>query len=251
MTLDWILWIALAVTQAAISIIAFRSKLNCVWFPRYIYFVTVKTPILMAVALFGGQGLYFTLYAAGSLIGMVLALMVVGSLWRQTFGPSSKLPPDTLTHFRTLVVSVVCPLAVVLVTFFRARNAHAYLGSLINLETVVLSASGVTLALMIFYSKHLGISWRSKPAGILGGFLWCFGVNWLLMFLAGQEIISIYTAQRIGLVVCLLTFVVWGRVLLQKERAPGVTDDQINRVLREFGLNDLYGVRLRTRESSI
>jgi hypothetical protein len=249
MNLDWFLWIVFAVGQLALSVIAFRSNQKEIWFRRYIYFAAAKTPILMVAAILGvSQALYFWLYTSGSLIGMVLALLVVGSLWRQTFGSPASLPPGTLTRFRTLVLAIVCPLTVALISFFRAHSAHAYFNSLINLETVVLSASGVTLALMVFYSKHLGISWRSKQAGILGGFLWCFGTNWLATFLTGQQIISIYFAQRIGLVACLISLIVWARVLLEKERDPGmIADEQLDRVLHEFGLAEMFGARLRVR----
>jgi hypothetical protein len=249
MNLDWFLWITVALAQAALSVIAFRSKQNTVWFRRYIYFATAQTLLLMTAAVAGAsQGLYFTIYSSCAILGTLLALLVVGSLWRQTFGSPASLPPGTLTRFRTLVLAIVCPLTVVLISFFRAHSAHAYFNSLINLETVVLSASGVTLALMVFYSKHLGISWRSKQAGILGGFLWCFGTNWLATFLTGQEIISIYAAQRIGQVAYLISLIVWARVLLEKERDPGViADEQLDRVLHEFGLAEMFGARLRVR----
>lgn len=249
MNLDWFLWVAFAFAQLALSVIAFRSNQKEIWFRRYIYFATAQTPILMAAAILGAsQALYFWLYTSGSMIGMVLALLVVGSLWRQTFGTPASLPPGTLTRFRTLVLAIVCPLTAVLISFFRAHSAHAYFNSLINLETVVLSASGVTLALMVFYSKHLGISWRSKETGILGGFLWCFGTNWLATFLTGQQIISTYAAQRIGLVACLISLIVWARVLLEKERDPGmIADEQFDRVIEEFGLAEMFGARLRVR----
>jgi hypothetical protein len=251
MTLDWSLWISVALAQVVLCVMATRAKLGCAWFPRYVYFATTKTFVLMAVAVFTRDlRLYTAVNSTAAAIGPVLALLVVGSLWRLTFGYQTKLPPGTLTRFRTLVCAIVCPLAVVLITFFRAHSRHAYFNSLINLEVVVLSACGVTLALMVFYSKHLGISWRSKPAGILAGFLWCFGANWLVMFLAGQEAMSIYAAQRIGQVAYLVALFVWLRVLLQKERAPRViADEQVDRVLREFGLGDMYSARLRTRQS--
>lgn len=253
MTIDWFLWIAVAVAQTLLSVIAMRAKLGCVWFPRYIYFATAQTFILMAAWFFKANQLtYFAIYSTGSLVTIALALMVIGSLWRLTFGSPASLPPGTITRFRTLVLSIVCPLAAVLVGFFRAHSPRFYFNSIINLETVVLSATGVTLALMVLYSKHLGISWRSKPAGILGGFLWCFGINWLAMFLAGREIMSIYAAQRMGQVAYLISLLLWARVLLEKERAPGkVTDEQFDRVLQEFELREFYSAGLRTRPSQV
>ncbi|HEV7522966.1 MAG TPA: hypothetical protein VGP89_17830 [Candidatus Angelobacter sp.] len=233
--------------QSVLSVIAYRAKLGCAWFPRYIYFATAQSFILLAIA-YTNLPVYIAVYLLGSIIGTVLALAVVGSLWRLTFGSPASLPPGTLTRFRTLVLSIVCPLAAVLIGFFRAHSSHAYFNSLINLETVVLSATGVTLALMVVYSKHLGISWRSKPAGILGGFLWCFGINWLAMFLAGRETMSIYAAQRIGQVAYLIALVLWGRVLLEKERASEkTTNEKLDRVLQEFELMEIFGARLRTR----
>jgi len=249
MTLDLILWITLALGQSVLSVLAIRRKIRCAWFPQYIYFVTTKTFILMAVAFITRDlRLYTVINMVMAAVGPFIALLVVGSLWRQTFGSPASLPPGTLTRFRTLVLAVICPLTVVLISFFRAHSAHAYFNSLINLETVVLSASAVTLALMVVYSKHLGISWRSKPAGIVIGFLCSFGTNWLATFLTGQEIISIYAAQRIGLVACLISLIVWARVLLEKERDPGmIADEQLDRVLQEFGLAEMFGARLRVR----
>jgi hypothetical protein len=249
MTLDWFLWIVFAFAQLILSVIASRSSQKEIWFRRYVYFATAQTPVLMAAVIMGAsQALYFWLYTSGSMIGMVLALLVIGSLWRQTFGMPASLPPGTLTRFRTLVLAIVCPLTVVLFSFFRAHSAHAYFNSLVNLETVVLSASGVTLALMVVYSKHLGISWRSKPAGIVIGFLCSFGANWLATFLIGQKIISIYVAQRIGLVACLISLIIWARVLLEKQSDPGmIADEQFHRVLQEFGLAEMFGARLRVR----
>lgn len=249
MTLDWILWITVALAQAALSVLAARSRIGCKWFPRYIYCATMQTPILMAAAIFGvSRGLYFALYSACALLTAILALAVTGSLWRQTFGSPASLPLGTLAQFRTLVVSIVVPLCAVLAGFFRVHSAHFYFNSIINLETVVLSASGVTLALMVVYSRYLGISWRSKPAGIIGGFLWCFGVNWLVMFLAGREMMSIFTAQRLGQLAYLLALLLWARVLLGKERAPGkIRGEKFDRMVREFELTEFYGSTLRTR----
>lgn len=248
MTFDWFLWIVVALAQTVLSFLAWRSPIGCKWFPRYIYFATIQTFALLAVFFWThDRNTYFVVYSAGSIIGTILTLMIVGSLWRQVFGTPAALPPGTLTQFRTLVLSIVVPLCAVLIGFFRAHSSRDYLNSIINLETVVLSATGVTLTLMVLYSKHLGISWRSKPAGIIGGFLWCFGVNWLAMFLAGREMMSIYTAQRLGQLAYLLALLLWGRVLLEKGRAPGVAGEKYDRVLREFDLTEFYGARLRTR----
>lgn len=247
MTFDWFLWIALAAGQSALSALAPRAHLKCAWFARYLYFATAKTFILMAVAVFTRNlSLYILLNSIGAVLGTMIVLAVIGSLWREVFG-SKALPSGALAHFRTLVLSVVCPLCAVLIGFFRAHSSHEYFNPIINLETVVLSATSVTLALMVFYSKHLVISWRSKPTGIVGGFLLCFGVNWLAIFLAGQEVVSIIAAQRVWQIAYLVSLMWWGGTLLMKERVPGNTvNEKYDCIVREFELREICTASLRS-----
>ncbi|HEY3768148.1 MAG TPA: hypothetical protein VGN44_05705 [Candidatus Angelobacter sp.] len=248
MTLDWFLWIAMAVGQSTLSVLALRARLKYTWFARYIYFATAKTFTLMAIAVFTRDlNLYIAANSTGSVIGALIVLAVIGSIWRQVFRSEAELEPGTLTRFRTLVLAIVCPLCAVLIGFFRAHSSHNYFNPILNLETIVLSATSVTLALMIFYAKHLGISWRAKPAVIVGGFLWCFGMNWLAIFMAGQEAVSISTAQRIGQAAYLVTLALWGGALLRRERVPRkTTNEKYDQILREFELREICSTSLRT-----
>jgi hypothetical protein len=251
MNIDWTLWITVAVIQCVLSVIATRSRNRSTWLARYIFFATTQTFILMGVAaILRAPRLYLAAYSVGSVVGTSLAIAVIASAWRTVFGPDMALPLGTLTRFRILVLSIIIPLCAVLIGFFRARTPREYLNAVINLESVVLSATSVTMVLMIIYSGHLGISWRSKPARTVGGFLWCFGTNWLVVFIAGREFVSISTAQRMGQVAYLMSLMLWGHVLLDKERAPkALTGADLLEIQRQFGIHGIFVAGMRERST--
>jgi hypothetical protein len=239
---DWTLWIVIANIQILLAVMAASSKFSRTWFARYLYFAAVKTFILLVLAAwFRDQKLHDYCLMAATIIGFGFVAAAVSEVWGKVVGPSIFLPRGTMARFVSAAV-IIGSLEPVMVGLFRAHTLLDYLNALLDIDVAVFSAIAITSVGLVIYSKYLGVTWRSEPAGIIAGFCVAFGVNGIVYALAGQEMMPTLLAQRTGQLFYFATMFLWYRVLTAGDEKPYyVGREEVEEVLQSLAQAEKTG----------
>jgi hypothetical protein len=233
---DVFLWFAIAISQTLLSAILLRRRLHVRYlaFCSYIYFSTVKTWMLIAIAK-GQDATYFWFYYAGSVTACILMAMAVGELYRKTFAPRwARVPAWVPRNVAAWLAGAISSCAVLAVAL-RPIGWNVYAVIMAGVQAALVSALLISLVILALYARHLGIAWRPWPQRIAIGFIFFLGVNATTMHMLG--ITSRETAElvrRLGQIAYLVSLLWWGGALWGRETVPtAATAEQIAQLVSE------------------
>jgi hypothetical protein len=215
------LWLVMIVGQVTVSFITYREKLQpsryrC--FRAFLYFATVKSICLFMVASFMKPHAYFWVYYAGCYVSCLLIAAAIAEVYRNIFGPAFTLPkwvPRNVALRLPLAVTFSAAITALFQIYVRGGTAARALASI---EQALITACGLSLFMMMIYSKVLGMIWPKRVAGIAMGFVLFLMINMASFFLKD---LTVYSSPinwpQIGQLSYIISLALWGNFLLQKE----------------------------------
>lgn len=181
LSFDYVLWWITIALQWAAILVSVYSKLGqqAPRFMLYLWFLCIKSSILVWVSLAFPYATYFWCFYAGVAIDTALLLMVVHEIFRSTFDPLGVQPPGTIARLTGMMI--VATSVVITIGIWKPAATSSFVDSLTSLlrtihRTVIFS---IALALwsLVMYARSLAIPWRSRIAGIAAGLLFYISIE--------------------------------------------------------------------------
>jgi hypothetical protein len=227
-----LLWLVTAFWQIIVAaIVGFRSTFRGAYpaFSAFACFVAIKTPILMVLPI----NFYFLGYTVGSATTCVLLWAVLFELYTCVCGPHFSLPswvPRTMAAWLVLAISVSI---VVTVALYAVRSLPKIVALVIAVQGGMLMALFLALAVLLVYSRYLGMEWKMRPRQIVVGLSIYLSVNTVVLFLLNHVSRELTTfLDRTGQIAFLISLIWWSFTLRRREPAPEpVTQEMINTIL--------------------
>lgn len=213
------LWVATALWQVAVALVVLRSTFRRAYpaFSAFACFVAIKTPILMVFP----RSFYFLGYTVGSAATCVLLWAVLFELYTRVCGPHFSLPswvPRTMASWLALAV---CISTAATVALYAVRSLPKRVALIVAVQGGMLMALFLALAILLIYSRYLGMEWKLRPKQIGVGLAIYLSVNTVVLFLI-NHVPREFTAfiDRTGQIAFLLSLIWWTFTLRRREPAP-------------------------------
>ena len=225
------LWLATAFWQIVVALVVVRAQFRHVYpaFSSFACFVAIKTPILMFLPV----SLYILTYTLASVATCLLLWAVLFELYTRVCGPHFSLPswvPHTLASWLALAISASAAATAVL---YAVRSLPKRLALLAAIQGGMLMALFLALAILLIYSRYLGMEWKTRPKQIVVGLAIYLSVNTVVLFLlnhVSQELTKFL--DRAGQIVFVFSLIWWTFTLRRREPAPEpITKEMIETIL--------------------
>jgi len=209
--LDYVLWIVTILSECLLLFVAVRGRAGRA-LPRYVLYVgflCFQALLLLAISQFLPYTFYFWTYYAGMAVETCMLMVVLYDIFRGIFDPLNSLPDRTVAKLISFVV-VISAVAITLALWVPAVNRD----SVTVLVRTFHRTTGFVVALsfwsLVMYARSLGIPWRTRIAGITGGFLLYLSVNTFTVAMVGFAPQSWFPwLDRIGNAAFMASLFVW------------------------------------------
>lgn len=227
------LWLATAFWQVVVALVVIRAEFRRGYpaFSSFACFVAIKTPILMALP----GSLYFLAYAVASAATCVLLWAVLFEVYTRVCGPHFSLPswvPRTMASWLALAVGASAAATAIL---YAVRSLPKRLALLAAIQGGMLMALFFALAVLLVYSRYLGMEWKTRPKQIVVGLAIYLSVNTVVLFLLNHvsRELTIFL-DRTGQIVFLIALIWWTFTLRKPEPAPEPVTQEIMDTILAF-----------------
>jgi hypothetical protein len=220
------LWVATAFWQFMVALVVLRSTFRRTYpaFSSFACFMAVTTPILMVL-----PGVYYFLgYTIVSAATCVLLWATLFELYTWVCGPHFSLPswvPHTIASWLALAL---CASAVATVGLYTVHSMPKRIAVLAAVQGGMLMALFLTLTVLLVYSRHLGMEWKTRPKQIVVGLAIYLSANTVVVFLLNHVSRELATfLDRTGQIAFLLSLIWWTFTLRRREPASEkLTEEQ-------------------------
>jgi hypothetical protein len=213
------LWLTTAFWQIVVALIVVRAEFRRRYpaFSAFACFVAITTPILMVLS--GSQ--YFLAYTVVAAATCVLLWAVLFELYTRVCGPHFSLPswvPRTMAAWLALAIgaSIAATFALYTVNSLPKRVAVV-----VAVQGGMLMALFLAIAILLIYSRYLGMEWKTRPKQIVVGLAIYLSVNTVVLFMlnhASRELTKFL--DRTGQIAFLVSLIWWTFTLRRREPAP-------------------------------
>ncbi len=183
-----VLWACAAAGQAILSFLLFKSASGQRYpaFSHYVYYVTAKSIVLFYIACSYKYAIYFWAYYPASFLACLLMVPVIMEIFLRVYGPARALPAGTIRALQTWILPSCAMVLIGAATFQIGHNATYIVRIMATAERMLISAILVFLLVLLGYSTRLGLSWRSRIAGVAIGFVLFLSFNVVSAFFRGN-----------------------------------------------------------------
>jgi len=224
---------AMSLMQVALSLLLLyrNSHKRYPAFCGYVYFATLKSLFLLAVACLAEPSLYPAFYYGLSFTSDLLALAVAWEVYRVVYGPTASLPACVPVR-ASQIVSVAFISAVLISGLFRASRGGTFTRAMVTVEGFLIWAAFFTFWGLLLYSKTLFMWWNPRISGIATGFILFLTINIAAVHVRGSGSLG---ATRIALlagpVAYLASLGLWMHCHWRAEQVPTpATDEEFSRM---------------------
>jgi hypothetical protein len=225
------LWLATAFWQIVVALVVVRAQFRHVYpaFSSFACFVAIKTPILMFLPV----SLYILTYTLASVATCLLLWAVLFELYTRVCGPHFSLPswvPRTLASWLALAISASAAATGVL---YAVRSLPKRLALLAAIQGGMLMALFLALAILLIYSRYLGMEWKTRPKQIVVGLAIYLSVNTVVLFMLNHASRGLTKfLDRTGQIAFLVSLIWWTFTLRRREPAPEpITEEMFETIL--------------------
>jgi len=207
-----VLWACIACVQILLSFLLVRTETSRKYpaFCFYVYFVTITSVLLIYLAVAFSEVVYFYAYYFISFVTLLLMALVVMEIYARVYGPARALPAGTVRRIRILLFPVCLAALLVGAMVPIAQRTTTIVKTFTAIERMMIAALLVALSLLFLYSGKLGLSWRSRIAGVAIGFVLFLSFNVVSAFFRGNAPQwLVHLAGSCGQLSYLFVFVYW------------------------------------------
>lgn len=225
------LWVITALWQIVVALVVVRAEFRHPYpaFSSFACFAAITSPILMVLPV----SLYFLAYTLVSAATCVLLWAVLFELYTRVCGPHFSLPswvPRTMASWLAFAVSVSIAATVAL---YAVRSLPKRVAIVVAVQGGMLMALFLALVVLLVYSRHLGMEWKTRPKQIVVGLAIYLSVNAVVLFLlnhVSRE--ATVFLDRTGQIAFVISLIWWTFTLRRREPAPEpVTQEIIDTIL--------------------
>jgi hypothetical protein len=210
------LWLTTAFWQIVVALIVVRAEFRRRYpaFSAFACFVAITTPILMVLS--GSQ--YFLAYTVVAAATCVLLWAVLFELYTRVCGPHFSLPswvPRTMAAWLALAIgaSIAATFALYTVNSLPKRVAVV-----VAVQGGMLMALFLAIAILLIYSRYLGMEWKVRPKHIVVGLAIYLSIKTVVLFLINHVPREFTTfLDRTGRVAFLISLIWWTFTLRRRE----------------------------------
>ena len=225
------LWLTTAFWQIVVALIVVRAEFRRRYpaFSAFSCFVAITTPILMVLS--GSQ--YLLAYTVVAAASCVLLWAVLFELYTRVCGPLFSLPswvPRTMATWLALAIGVSIAATFALYT---VNSLPKRVAVVVAVQGGMLMALFLALAILLIYSRYLGMEWKMRPRQIVAGLAIYLSIKTVVLFLI-NHVPREFTAflDRTGQIAFLISLIWWTFTLRRREPAPEpVTQEMFETIL--------------------
>lgn len=220
-TIIAIIWFTAMLLQLGMAYVCRRGELHQRYpaFAAFIYSQNVMC-IFAALVFTAAPGVYFWTYHISFGLTAAFTFLVALECGKLTFGPRIALPGWVPARIATMVASAI-GLVTALDLVFAATNGGKLLRAMVTTEQGLTLASLAMFAIVISYSRSLGISGQRQTQKIMRGFVLYLSVDVLAVFIRGSARTGpAVVAIALGMGAYCVSLVYWTAGLWAKQEAP-------------------------------
>jgi hypothetical protein len=219
---DLAIWLLVIAGKVVLCLCILKKNLvrRLPWISTYVFTVTIKSLLLLALALLSSYAAYYYTFYATSLVECVAAILTLLEFWRQV------LPGFSLPHNKQAMGWFLAVLAGVAI--FVVRWPLRYLEN--RIEVAAYLAIGVAFMFTAGYARYLGLYWSRLVGGIsitLGLHFLVDGVTKALMAYYRYHSPAFAFIRNISEIVSILAVVVWTIVILSPWGERQITEEEL------------------------
>lgn len=194
-TLSYGLWLCTILLQflACWAVVKKGYRSNWKAFSSYLFFVTVQSVMLFAIAHLFSAEVYTVAYYIGGFTEAVLLSLVVLEVLVRILDPFEALPGRNIAWFCFWAVIGISSAVTLSMWRFSAPNSFGYLG--LAIQRTIFLADAALLLVVLLQASSLGVSWRSSVSEIALGFFLFLSVQgvsrFVVNFFDNKELIRI------------------------------------------------------------
>jgi len=219
LSLDWFLWLSIALAEIVVFIQAIARNSSRVEFRRFTEYLgfsaTSRVFLIILWAVTHNFRLYGIFGQAASAVTVLMIGAAIIEIWQRVFGPARALPPKTAMKF-LIALCAAYPACFLLAQLCRARTGNAFAASLWTIELIITSIAATTVLMLVSYSRKLNITWRPIHERIAMGFAISLSASAFAALAAGR-LVGMLTAQRFSQIAYIVALGVWGWALSTRD----------------------------------
>jgi len=212
------LWLATAFWQIVVALVVLRPSFRRAYpaFSAFACFAAITTPILMVLS--GSQ--YFLAYTLVAAASYGLLWAVLFELYTRVCGPHFSLPswvPRTMASWLALSIGASAATTALL---YAVRSLPKRLALLAAIQGGMVMALFLALAVLLIYSRYLGMEWKTRPKQIIAGLAIYFAVKTVVLFSLNHVSRELTTfLDRTGQIAFIFSLIWWTFTLRRREPA--------------------------------
>jgi hypothetical protein len=219
---DLVIWLIVIAGKVVLCLCILKKNLvrRLPWISAYVFAVTIKSLLLLALALLSSYAAYYYTFYATSLVECAAAFLTLLEFWRQV------LPGFDLPHNKQALGWFLAALAVIAV--FAAQWPLRYLEN--RIEVAAYLAIGVAFMFTAGYARYLRLYWSRLVGGVsitLGLHFLVDGVTKALMAHYRYHSSAFTFIRNVSEIVSILAVVVWTIVILSPWGEREITEEEL------------------------
>ena len=219
---DLAIWLIVIAGKVVLCLCILKKNLvrRLPWISAYVFTVTIKSLLLLALALLSSYAAYYYTFYATSLVECVAAFLTLLEFWRQVL-PGFDLPDNkqALGWFVAVLAGVVV---------FAARWPLRYVEN--RIEVAAYLAIGVTFMFTAGYARYLRLYWSRLVGGVsitLGLHFLVDGVTKALMAHYRYPSPTFAFIRNFSEIVSIVAAVAWTIVILSPWGERKITEEEL------------------------
>lgn len=227
--------LAILLLQFLLASIVRRHKMESRYpaFSAFAYTMLAKGIVVFLIARLGTNAAYTRAYYFSATVSSILVAMCAVEVYFKVFGPRIALP---VWAFRNTVILMPAAMvsALIVAGVFRSLQGDLAARALWTAQQAIFAIVLAVLGMMLLYSRHLGIAWPLRVAGIGWGFVLMMSVSFVSSVVIGRgghvaAMVAAFATQSVNGI----TFAWWVWRFWEKEpeRIPA-TREQVEKLQR-------------------
>ena len=201
----------------------------------YVIWEAVGGTAALAIARWAPPMHYFVAFYVVNLLGYVIAFAVAVELYYKVFDPRVGLTTWAPRHV-VIMISVSLGVAITLGLVLAARNGGSLTRTMVTMEQIMSVALWATFCILLIYSRSLGFTWRSRPAGIAVGFSLYLTISVVSVFIRARfSLRAAFIAGQVGMAAEFLSLAWWSGIFWGEEKLPeSAVSEQVEEMLEQY-----------------
>jgi hypothetical protein len=225
---DLAIWLIMIVCKVILCLCILKKNLvrRLPWISAYVFTVTIKSLLLLSLALLSSYAAYYYTFYATSLVECIVAFLTLLEFWRQV------LPGFDLPHKKQALGWFLAALGgvAIFVIWWSVRYVEN------RIEVAAYLTIGVAFIFIAGYARYLGLHWSR----LVGGISFTLGLHYLTdgvvkAVMAHYPTPIALPVRHINQIVSIVAAVAWIVVILSPWGEREITEEELLKLEQRVG----------------